>query len=66
MIRGDYMIVNTEHMEVKKKIERLGMLLLENSEKVTQVCIKEDDVENLNELITILQEKLCTNTEQSI
>lgn len=51
------MVANTEHTETKNKIERLGMLLVEHSEKVAQVCIEEDDVKNLDELLTILSEK---------
>lgn len=49
---------NTEHTETKNKIERLGMLLLEHSEKVAQLCVKESSVEELDAILTIIDQTL--------
>ena len=52
------MAINKEQLEIKSKVERLGMLLVENSEKIVQMCIDTGDVINLDEVLLLLHEKL--------
>ena len=52
------MTVNNDRLEIKGKIERLGMILVENSEKIAQICIDNEDITNLDEVLLLLLEKL--------
>lgn len=52
------MTINKEQLEIKAKIERLGKILSENSERITQLCIDNDDTHNLDELLLILEKGL--------
>ena len=59
------MTINKEQLEIKAKIERLGKILVENSERITQLCIDNDDTHNLDELLLIL-EKVLDNKKWNI
>lgn len=52
------MTINKEQLEIKAKIERLGKILIESSERITQLCIDNDDTHNLDELLLILEKVL--------
>ena len=52
------MTINKEQLEIKAKVERLGMLLIENSEKIAQISIDIGDIQNLDEVLILLHEKL--------
>ena len=57
-LQEKYMTVNNDRLEIKGKIERLGMILVENSEKIAQICIDNEDITNLDEVLLLLLEKL--------
>ena len=59
------MTINKEQLEIKAKIERLGKIFIESSERITQLCIDNDDTHNLDELLLIL-EKVLDNKKWNI